>query len=218
MKNKLGEFKFILLIIFLGLYSFSQTDVKINLFTAPFLIPNFAFEIPTSKNQSVQLDVLASFWNEFSLFNDEHFLVNQTFFEYRWYKNEFNQGLFIGPNIGYGMFTFNKPDWAIVREFPRAIPVLLSEHITSNDEFSSGRTFFYGLSLGIKKQVSSNWFLEFFIGAGLTHSWYKGFKGLVRTDLNNETEYRRFNKSNEWLLYKGGLMLVYRIPNFAINN
>ena len=44
MKNKLGEFKFILLIIFLGLYSFSQTDVKINLFTAPFLIPNFAFE------------------------------------------------------------------------------------------------------------------------------------------------------------------------------
>ena len=39
-----------------------------------------------------------------------------------------------------------------------------------------------------------------------------------RTDLNNETEYRRFNKSNEWLLYKGGLMLVYRIPNFAINN
>ena len=78
-KNNLGEFKFILLLIFLGLYSFSQTDVKINLFTAPFLIPNFAFEIPTSKNQSIQLDVLASFWNEFSLFNDEHFLVNQTF-------------------------------------------------------------------------------------------------------------------------------------------
>ena len=118
MKNKLGEFKFILLLIFLGLYSFSQTDVKINLFTAPFLIPNFAFEIPTKKNQSVQLDVLASFWNEFSLFNDEHFLVNQTFLEYRWYKNELNQGWFIGPNIGYGMFTFNKPDWAVVREFP----------------------------------------------------------------------------------------------------
>ena len=104
------------------------------------------------------------------------------------------------------------------KKFPRASPVLLSEHITSNDEYSFGRTFFYGLSLGIKKQVGSNWFLEFFIGAGLSHSWYKGFKGLVRTDLNNETEYRRFNKSNEWLLYKGGLMLVYRIPNFAINN
>ena len=67
MKNKLGEFKFILFFIFLGLYSFSQTDIKINLFTAPFLIPNFAFEIPTSKNQSVQLDVLASFWNHFSI-------------------------------------------------------------------------------------------------------------------------------------------------------
>ena len=75
MKNKLGKFKFILLLIFLGFYSFSQTDVKINLFTAPFLIPNFAFELPTSKNQSVQLDVLGSFWNEFSLFNDDHFLI-----------------------------------------------------------------------------------------------------------------------------------------------
>ena len=218
MKSKLEKLQFIVLVIFLGFYSFSQTDVKINLLTAPFLIPNFAFEIPTSKNQSVQLDVLGSFWNEFSLFNDEHFLINQTFLEYRWYQNELNQGWFIGPNIGYGMFTLKKPDWAEIREFPRTSTILLSEHIISNDEYSSGRTFFYGLSFGIKKRLSSKWFMEFFIGAGLTHSWYKGFQGLNRTDLNNETEYRRFNKSNEWLLYKGGLMLVYRMPNFAINN
>ena len=218
MKSKLGKLQFIVLVIFLGFYSFSQTDVKINLLTAPFLIPNFAFEIPTSKNQSVQLDVLGSFWNEFSLFNDEHFLINQTFLEYRWYQNELNQGWFIGPNIGYGMFTLKKPDWAEIREFPRTSTILLSEHITSNDKYNTGRTFYYGLSFGIKKELSSNWFLEFFIGAGLTHSWYKGFEGLNRTDLNNETEYRRFNKSNEWLFYKGGLMLVYRISNFAINN
>ena len=59
--------------------------------------------------------------------------------------------------------------------------------------------------------------LEFFIGAGLAQTWYKGYKGLRRVDLDNpdETVYRPFNGSGEVVAYRGGLMLTYKIPTFA---
>jgi hypothetical protein len=64
--------------------------------------------------------------------------------------------------------------------------------------------------------------LEFFIGAGLAQSWYKGYKGLRRVDLDNPDEkvYRPFNGSGEVVAYRGGLMLTYKIPTFTtiINN
>jgi hypothetical protein len=52
--------------------------------------------------------------------------------------------------------------------------------------------------------------LELFIGGGYAMSHYKGYRGLVRTDLNSEA-YRPFNGSGEVLLYRGGLMFIYKI-------
>ncbi len=212
---KLKSFKLELIIYsILCLNLYSQTDLKINLVTAPFLIPNLAAEIPVASNKSIQIDVLGSFWNEFSLLNNNHFLINQTFLEYRWYKKKSYDGWFIGPNIGYGMFTLKKPNWAVIRDNNISTD---SDLIVPNESYNSGRIFFYGFTIGYKKNISKNYFLEFFIGAGLTHSWYKGYRGLNRVDMQDELVYRRFNKSNEWLLYKGGLMFVYRIPNILKN-
>ena len=53
-----------------------------------------------------------------------------------------------------------------------------------------------------------------------TQSWYKGYKGLIRVDLDDpdETAYRPFNGSGEVVAYRGGLMLTYKIPTFATKN
>jgi len=85
-----------------------------------------------------------------------------------------------------------------------------------DDEYQSGRVAFYGLTLGYKKRLKKDFALEFFVGAGLTQSWYKGYKGLRRVDLDDpvETVYRPFNGSGEVVAYRGGLMLTYKIPNF----
>ena len=43
--------------------------------------------------------------------------MNQVFLEYRWYQKSDTQKWFIGPHIGFGMFTLQKPDFAIIYDY-----------------------------------------------------------------------------------------------------
>ena len=197
-----------------------QTEAKVNLLSLPFLIPNFGLEVPVGEKQSFQLDVLASFWDEQPLLDDTPFHVNQVFLEYRWYKQSDTQKWFIGPHIGFGMFTLQKPDYAVIYDYWAEKEGAENRFDIPDDEYQSGRVAFYGFTVGYKKRFKRNFGLEFFIGAGLTQSWYKGYRGLRRVDLDNpdETVYRPFNGSGEVVAYRGGLMLTYKIPTFATKN
>jgi hypothetical protein len=192
---------------------FSQTEIKLNLATASLLIPNVGIEIPLADRKAVQLDVLGSFWDEMPLLDDAPLHITQTFLEYRWYQKPNREQWFIGPHIGFGMFTLQKPKSLILFDYYEEIegpsgPI-------DEDEYQSGRVAFYGVTLGYKKRLNNQWALEAFIGAGLSQSWYKGYKGLERVDHLGEPEIRPFNGSGEVLMYRGGVMLVYKIPNFA---
>ena len=197
-----------------------QTEAKVNLLSLPFLIPNFGLEVPVGEKQSFQLDVLASFWDEQPLLDDTPFHVNQVFLEYRWYKQSDTQKWFIGPHIGFGMFTLQKPDYAVIYDYWAEKEGAENRFDIPDDEYQSGRVAFYGFTVGYKKRFKRNFGLEFFIGAGLTQSWYKGYRGLRRVDLDNpdETVYRPFNGSGEVVAYRGVLMLTYKIPTFATKN
>ena len=208
------------LVTFLSNSLEGQTEAKVNLLSLPFLIPNFGLEVPVGEKQSFQLDVLASFWDEQPLLDDTPFHVNQVFLEYRWYKQSDTQKWFIGPHIGFGMFTLQKPDYAVIYDYWAEKEGAENRFDIPDDEYQSGRVAFYGFTVGYKKRFKRNFGLEFFIGAGLTQSWYKGYRGLRRVDLDNpdETVYRSFNGSGEVVAYRGGLMLTYKIPTFATKN
>ena len=208
------------LVTFLSNSLEGQTEAKVNLLSLPFLIPNFGLEVPVGEKQSFQLDVLASFWDEQPLLDDTPFHVNQVFLEYRWYKQSDTQKWFIGPHIGFGMFTLQKPDYAVIYDYWAQKESAENRFDIPDDEYQSGRVAFYGFTVGYKKRFKRNFGLEFFIGAGLTQSWYKGYRGLRRVDLDNpdETLYRPFNGSGEVVAYRGGLMLTYKIPTFATKN
>lgn len=195
----------------------AQTEAKVNLATLPFLITNFGLEVPLGDKQSFQLDALGSFWDEQPLLDDTPFHVNQVFLEHRWYQQSDTQKWFIGPHIGFGMFTLQKPNFAIIYDYWEEKSGAEKRSDVPDDEYQSGRVAFYGLTVGYKKRFKNGFGLEFFIGAGLTQSWYKSYKGLRRVDLDNpeETDYRPFNGSGEVVAYRGGLMLIYKIPTFA---
>ena len=203
---------------FLGIIAnvHAQTEAKINLATLPLLIPNVGLEVPLSENQSFQIDVLGSFWDEQPLLDDTPFHVNQAFLEYRWYQQNDTQSWFVGPHIGFGMFTLQKPEFAIIYDYWEEKEGAEKSFDIPDDEYQSGRVAFYGLTVGYKKRLKNDFALEFFVGAGLTQSWYKGYKGLRRVDLDDpeETVYRPFNGSGEVVAYRGGLMLTYKIPTF----
>ena len=209
---------FIPLVFLLGTlaYTQAQTEAKVNLATLPLFIPNVGLEVPLGEKQSFQLDVLGSFWDEQPLLDDTPFHVNQVFLEFRWYQQMDTQKWFIGPHIGFGMFTLQKPEFAIIYDYWAEKEGAEKSFDIPDDEYQSGRVAFYGLTVGYKKRLKKDLALEFFLGAGLTQSWYKGYKGLRRVDLDDpkETVYRPFNGSGEVVAYRGGVMLTYKIPTF----
>ena len=208
----------ILLAFLLGIIAnvHAQTEAKINLATLPLLIPNVGLEVPLGEKQSFQIDVLGSFWDEQPLLDDTPFHVNQAFLEYRWYQQNDTQNWFVGPHIGFGMFTLQKPEFAIIYDYWAEKEGAEKSLDIPDEEYQSGRVAFYGLTVGYKKRLKKDFAIEFFVGAGLTQSWYKGYKGLRRVDLDDpkETVYRPFNGSGEVVAYRGGVMLTYKIPTF----
>ena len=141
--RKFKKYGLVFTFVFFAIELYPQLEAKANVLTSLGLIPNVGIEIQTGEKNTLQLDVLASFWNKIN--NSKTPLhINQTFLEYRFYKKNDLSGLFIGPHIGYGMFTLKKPNFAIIYD-----PYGSSNY--DNDTYQSGRVAFYGLTIGYKK-------------------------------------------------------------------
>lgn len=171
----------------------SQTELKFNVATALILIPNFGVEIPIGDRSSAQLDVLGSFWDTI---DGSAFHLNQIFPEYRFYSQSERKGWFGGVHIGFGMFTMRKPSLPWFPGYPPGF-------------YQSGRMTFTGVSLGYKKHLSSQWALEVFLGGGKSHAVYRNYRKSDWSRWDDTT--RQFNKSSEWVPYRGGLLLIYRL-------
>lgn len=220
---KFHTHKLILLIVSFFILSnspqgYSQTEAKLNIATLPILVPNVGLEVVINEKQSFQLDVLGSFWDEQPLLDHTPLHLSQVFLEYRWYQQADTQKWFVAPHIGFGMFTLQKPQYAVIYDYWEEKEGAEQRFDIPDDEYQSGRVAFYGLTIGYKKRINKLFAIELFFGAGLTQSSYKGYKGLRRVDLDNqqETIYRPFNRSGEIAAYRGGLMLSYKIPTFNI--
>ncbi len=191
--------------MFLALKLYPQLEAKVNVLTSLALIPNVGIEIQTGEKNSLQLDVLASFWNKLN--NSKTPLhINQTFLEYRFYKRNDLSGLYVGPHIGYGMFTLKKPNFAVIYDN-------YSGGNYDNDTYQSGRVAFYGITLGYKKRLSQRISLEVFIGGGYSMANYKAYREDIRTDIRDS--WRTFNRSGEFVAYRGGLMINYNFKPYT---
>ena len=147
------QVKHLLFLLLVSSQLIAQTEAKVNLATLPFLITNFALEVPVSEKKSFQLDVLGSFWDEQPLLNDTPFHVTQVFLEYRWYRKEDTQNWFIAPHVGFGMFTLQKPNFAVIYDYWKEKEGAENRIDIPDDEYQSGRTAFYGLTIGYKKRL-----------------------------------------------------------------
>ncbi len=181
----------------------AQTQLKFNIVSTVLLVPNFGIELPIIPHATFQLDVLGSFWDSF---NKKPLHVVQVIPEFRYYSNKNTKGFFIGTHAGFGMFTIQKPSFNIVYDAYQNP----ATYRHNKNNYQSGRVAFYGITLGYKKYINTNWGIEAFLGGGLTQSNYKGYDGMYRTDVSLEN-YRNFNRSGEVALYRGGIMLVYKL-------
>jgi len=199
-------FKKITTLLFLLIFTFgaAQTELKFNLASALILTPNIGIEVQLSEKFGYQLDTSATFFDNVE---GSPFQTTQIFNELRYYpklkegKNE--RSFFIGPHVGYGMFTLR---------IPKFITSIVDTELKDEGSYQSGRNAYYGITIGKKIPLKNkNFNLEIFIGGGSSQSNYKYYNKEGNRIYENPDLEKDFNQSGEELIYKGGVMLTYKL-------
>lgn len=177
---------FFLIFILFTLYSQSQTYIKGNLVSALVLVPNVGLETSIGKKSTFQFDVTASVWKSINDSPAEFYIFIP---EYRYHFREKFNGLYIGGNIGATIFKFQK--W---------------NNLDTN-QYEQGFGYMMGVTLGYQKKVKDRFILDFFLGGGNHQGFYKGYN----PDGSRYDFAKNYNKSGEWLPYRGGVMLSYKL-------
>ena len=193
-------------LLFLLIFTFgaAQTEIKFNLASALILTPNIGIEVQLSEKLGYQLDTSATFFDDIE---GSPFQTTQIFNELRYYpklkegKNE--RSFFIGPHVGYGMFTLR---------IPKFITSIVDTELKEEGSYQSGRNAYYGITIGKKIPLKNkNFNLEVFIGGGSSQSNYKYYNKEGNRIYENPDIEKDFNQSGEELVYKGGVMLTYKL-------
>lgn len=193
-----------LFLMFFLNFSYSQTEIKFNLASGLLLVPNIGIEIQINESFGYQLDTSASFWDSI---DGSPFQFTQIFNELRYYpklkKEQKKRSFFIGSHIGYGMFSLRNP---------KILTSVIDSQSKPEGSYQSGRNTYYGLSFGKKVKLNNPRFgLEFFIGGGSSQSNYKYYNSDEELEYDDPIAKRDFSKSGEELVYRGGIMLIYKL-------
>jgi len=193
-------------LLFLLIFTFgaAQTELKFNLASALILTPNIGIEVQLSEKFGYQLDTSATFFDDIE---GSPFQTTQIFNELRYYpklkEGRNKRSFFIGPHIGYGMFTLR---------IPQFITSIVDTELKEEGSYQSGRNAYYGITIGKKIPLKNNNFnLEIFIGGGSSQSNYKYYNKEGNRIYENPDLEKDFNQSGEELVYKGGVMLTYKL-------
>lgn len=177
-------FSFFILVV--PLFVLSQTSIKGNLITGLVAVPNFGAEFSLSNKTTFQVDAAASFWR----INGIPYKFLLLFPEFRYYPRKSGYGFFVGAHVGGGKYKLQKWNYVDI------------------DAYQEGYSLFYGLTVGYQFILNDRFNLELFLGGGSQQGFYKGYS-LITGERNDGGV--NYNKSGEFLPYRGGLMLVYKL-------
>jgi opacity protein-like surface antigen len=182
MKNLL-----VIAILFFSIHSQSQTYVKINALTTAFTVPNVGIETSIGEKFTFQFDILASPWKSINGKPREFYSFIP---EVRYHFNEKHNGFYVGGHIGGSIFNFQK--W----------------NYLNTDLYEKGYGYVMGATIGYQTKINDKFALDCFLGGGSSQSFYKGYYISTGERYDKATNY---NKSGEWIPYRGGVMISYRI-------
>lgn len=182
----------------------SKAEIKLNILSALVMIPNIGIEVKVSDKLGYQLDTTALSYDSM---DGSPVHVTQIFNELRFYprlkSNKNHRSFYIGAHWGYGMFTLRLPKF--ITSFVDSAP-------KDEGSYQSGRNTYYGITFGKKIPLKSNKFnIELFIGGGSSQSYYKNYNKFENRIYENPDSRKIFNNSGEELIYRGGVMLSYRL-------
>ena len=180
---------FVFTFLFISIFSQSQTYIKGNAVTALALVPNIGIETSIGKKSTFQFDVLASFW---SSINGKPYELYTFTSEYRYHFKEKYNGFYAGAHLGFDSYDVTKWNYYDV------------------GVHQIGVGYIIGATIGYEKKLNDRFMLDFFIGGGNHQGFYHSY--YIETGERWELDKAvGRNKSGEWLLYRGGIMISYRL-------
>lgn len=178
---------FIVSFLFLSVVSQSQTYVKVNAVTTLLTVPNVGIETSIGKKSTFQFDITASFWKSINGKPAQFYIFIP---EYRYHFREKYNGFYVGGHVGGTFYNFQK--W----------------NYFNTDNYEKGVGYMVGATVGYQKKIKERFLLDFFIGGGNHQGFYKGY--LISTGERVDGA-KNYNRSGEWLPYRGGIMISYKL-------
>lgn len=190
--------RFLIFILFcVSTPSFGQTYAKFNLAT-PFIGGvNPSVETALSNHWTFSFDVLATFKNETSTSGPMRILMVMP--EGRYFLKEKFHGFYGGINFGYAMSRMSKPGW-------------LDSDYKNTNIFDYSWTMLAGVTLGYEYQFNDRWMAEVFVGGGRAWTMHDRYTFPDGQKPNYpDGSPIKLNGSEEYLPYKGGINICYRL-------
>ncbi len=198
-------------LISLSIFCFAQqneTYIKANALFLPVGMLNVGVEHSFSEHITGQADLFVSPWKSFA---GKHAQVYMLGFNGRYYFNEAFKKFYVG--IDFSLARFNIQKWGYWNDnFYTHKNGEVTPYINSN-LYQRGYSFMLGGIAGYQFKLSDRLNMDVYLGLGTMQSFYKGYDKLSgdRYDTEGDSMGRETNRSGEWLPYKGGLMISYKL-------
>jgi len=176
----------LLVAIFLSCQLQAQTYIKYNPVPNFFGAINLGVETSIGKKTSFSFDILTSPWDINGKPRKFIYFVP----EVRYHFKEQYKGFYAGGHVAFTMYDAQK--WTY-------------DELGWNHE---GFGYIFGATLGYQLPIAKKWNLDFFIGGGWQEGFYKAYSIETGERVDGATHW---NISGDWYLYRGGVMISYKI-------
>ncbi|MGC4129694.1 MAG: DUF3575 domain-containing protein [Bergeyella sp.] len=178
------------------------TYIKANALFLPVGILNAGIETQLSEKYTFQTDVFISPWKSFAGHEAQIYMIG---FEGRYYFNKAFKHWYIGADFSTARFILQK--WNYWKDgsyqYKENSPVY-----NKSDLYQDGYTFIFGASAGYQFEVNEKWNIDLYLGVGSSQDFYKGYHREL--GIRYDTD-RNWNRSGEWIPYRGGVMISYKL-------
>jgi hypothetical protein len=150
-------------------------------------MPNFGVETSIGKKTTLQFDILAFPWKSINGKPREFYTFTN---EFRYHFKEKYNGFYAGANAGMSKFRFQKYNYLEL------------------DAYQKGFGYFFGATIGYQKKLNNKFGIDYFLGGG----WHQGFYHGYRISTGERYDkVKNWNKSGEWIPFRGGIMISYKL-------
>ena len=178
--------------------------VKANALFLPVGVLNAGLEYQLNNKMTVQGDIFISPWKSFA---GKYAQVYMAGLDGRYYFKEAFKHWYVGANISFSRFIVQKYNYWSDNDYQYTPE---SPVYKTSDLYQNGFSVLIGATVGYQFELAKNWNMDLYLGGGTAQSYYKGFHKTLGVRYDTDPD-RIYNQSGEWIPYRGGIMISYRI-------